>query len=80
MYDSDVSIQSIVFHPEGAFDITYAEQRDFNVRGTILRQLMVPSGLLPERMVQEALDGLRELLDQALEARQDDPAARLSRR
>lgn len=80
MYDSDVSIQSIVFHPEGAFDITYAEQRDFNPKGTILRQLMAPAGLLPEMRIQEVLDAIRELLDVALDARLDTPEQRLSRR
>lgn len=80
MYDSDVSVQSIVFHPEGAFDITFAEQRDFNPKGTLLRQLMAPAGLLPEQHVQEVLDAIRELLDMALEARNDDPTTRLSRR
>ena len=62
-YDSDVAIQSIVFHPDGAFDITFAEQRDFNIRGTLVRNLMVPAGAVPESDIDTALDAIRELLD-----------------
>lgn len=69
---SDVAIQAVVFHPDGGFDITYAEQDDIMPKGTILRQLMVPRGL-KELPVDAVLDDIRELLDLALEARYDAP-------
>jgi hypothetical protein len=74
--DSDVIIQNIVFHDEGAFDIAYAEQRDLHEKGIIIRQLMVPPGVIPENIMDDVLDTLRELLDLALERRQDEPSSR----
>lgn len=76
-YESDVAIQGIVFHPDGGFDISYAEQRDMHPRGTIVRQLMVPPGVVD---TDDILDSLRELLDLALVERQADSTERLSRK
>lgn len=71
---SDVAIQGVVFHPDGGFDITYAEQTDIMPKGTILRQLMVPAGLNElQNPVKAVLADIRELLDLALEARYDAP-------
>ena len=75
---SDVAVQAIVFHPDGGFDITYAEQEDIKPKGTLVRQLMVPPGL-NELPVEAVLDDIRELLDLALALRFDAPE-RISRR
>lgn len=78
-YESDVAIQAIVFHPDGGFDITYAEQNNIRTKGTLVNQFMSPPGMgdLP---VEEVLDAIRELLDLALAASFDDPTERISRR
>lgn len=78
-YRSDVMIQAVVFHPDGGIDINYAEQSDVHPKGTIIRQLMVPAGVV-ELPVDEVLDSIKELLDLALVARYDDPAQRISTR
>lgn len=77
---SDVAIQNIVFHPDGAFDISYAEQRDINPKGIIVRQLMMPGDVIPDSVMDQVRETLQDLLDIALEARNDDPATRISRR
>lgn len=73
-----VAVQAIVFQPEGGFDITFAEERDFHPRGTIVRQLMVGAGVLPEGAIEEVREAIQDLLDLALTARLDQPAERLS--
>lgn len=78
-YNSDVAVQGINFDPDGGFSLTYAEREDFNVRGTIIRQIMVPAGIAAAQ-VEEVREALKELLDLALIERYDDPAERLSRR
>ncbi len=77
---SDAAIQAIVFHPEGGFDVTYAEQSDIRVKGTLVRQFMCPSGAIDEREVDAVLDSIRDLLDLALQASYDDPTERISLR
>jgi hypothetical protein len=74
VYNSNVAVQSIVFHPEGGFDITYAEQEDVNPKVTILRQAMVAAGVVD---ITEVVDSIRELLDQALDAKLDAPTERI---
>lgn len=79
-YNSDAAIQAIVFQADGGFDITYAERYDFHPKGTVVRQLMVPAGVVPPSAIEDVRDALKELLDLALVERADDPAERLSRR
>lgn len=76
---SDVAIQAIVFHPEGGFDVTYAEQSDIRVKGTLVRQFMSPAGAVDEREVEAVLNEIRDLLDLGLQASFDDATERVRR-
>lgn len=75
---SDVAIQAIAFHPDGSFDISYAEQRDITPNVVMVRQVMATQGVLDD-MVQEVLDSVKDLLDAALERMADAPS-KISRR
>lgn len=69
-YNSNVAVQSIVFNADGGFDITYAEQEDIHPKGTIIKQLATPGGVVD---TSEVIEAIRELLDLALVERYDDP-------
>ncbi len=71
------SIQSVVFNPDGGFDITWAEEADVTDKGTTLHQHTAPGGVVDERYVSNVIDDLRELLDLALIAMRDDPPVRV---
>lgn len=77
---SDVAIQAIVFHPEGGFDVTYAEQDNIRSKGTLVNQFMSPAGAVDIREVDAVLEEIRDLLDLAISASYDDPTDRISLR
>jgi hypothetical protein len=71
------AIQAIVFQPNGGYDITYAEERDFSDNGMIIRQGMFPAGFEQEQ--EEVKEAIRDLLDLALGKMQDSVTRRAVR-
>lgn len=64
-YESDVAIQSLAFRPDGALEITFAEQRDITPKGTMMKCIVFDEGQFP-RQVGEVQDDIRELIDLVL--------------
>lgn len=70
------AIQSVIFTGDGAFDVQYAEQDEIHPKCTVVRQAMVAGGVVD---IEPLLDMIRDLLDEALAARYDDPSERIVR-
>jgi hypothetical protein len=77
MGSGTASIQSVVFHPDGGFDITYVEEADISPFGTTLHQHTCPGGVVSDAAVGEVIENIRELLDLALIAKFNDPTERI---
>ncbi len=72
--NGNVAIQSIVFHPEGGFDITWADRDDVNPKVTTLQQTMVAAGVCD---ITDVVDDIRDLLAQARDVKLDTPTERI---
>lgn len=69
--ENDVIFQAVTFG-EGAVEISYMEQRDFEGPINEMRTLVVPGELVADEL-NEVQDALQQLLDRALLLRRKPP-------